>query len=255
MPQKLPKGWVKTTLGEITEPSRERALPAEVPSMPYIGLEHIESATMVLLRHGYARDARSSSVRFSKGDVLYAKMRPYLNKVWVAEFEGVCSAEFLVFPKREELKAEFLATRLNAEDFVAFANGQVSGERPRVNFESLARFSILLPPYAEQERIVAKLRAALSGVKRAEAASLRAQIRLNRYRAAVLDAAVTGELTRAWREAQSKPSRATETADGLLQRLFAARRDHWEDAELRRLRKVGKAARGDAWKSRYPTPI
>lgn len=135
MPEELSKGWVKTTLGEIAEPSRERALPTDVPAMRYVGLEHIEPQTMSLLRHGYAREARSSSVRFSKGDVLYGKMRPYLNKVWVAEFDGLCSAEFLVFPKRDGLNNQFLAMRLNAEDFVTFANEQVSGERPRVDFD------------------------------------------------------------------------------------------------------------------------
>jgi type I restriction enzyme S subunit len=103
MSEKLPEGWVMTTLGEITEPSRARALPAEAPDMPYIGLEHIEPQTMKLLGHGYARDVRSSSVLFSKGDVLYGKMRPYLNKVWVAEFDGICSAEFLVFQDQYDL--------------------------------------------------------------------------------------------------------------------------------------------------------
>src|ERR1022692_729856 len=122
--------------------------------MPYVGLEHIEPHSMRLLDHGHAREARSSSVRFSKGDILYGKMRPYLNKVWVAEFDGLCSAEFLAFSKRQGLSSEFLAVRLNAEDFVAFANGQVSGERPRVDFDKLSRFTILLPPTAEQERIV-----------------------------------------------------------------------------------------------------
>ncbi len=86
MPDKLPKGWVKTTLGEILEPSRERASPMDHPAMRYVGLEHIEPRSMKLLKYGYAREARSSAVRFSKGDILYAKMRPYLNKVWVAEF-------------------------------------------------------------------------------------------------------------------------------------------------------------------------
>lgn len=77
MPEQLPPGWVKATLGEIAVPSRQRVLPAEVPDMPYVGLEHIESKTMRLLRHGYARDVRSSSIRFFKEDVLYGKMRPY----------------------------------------------------------------------------------------------------------------------------------------------------------------------------------
>ena len=94
--------------------------------MRYVGLEHIEPNTMRLLGQGRASEVRSSSVRFSGGDVLYGKMRPYLNKVWVAEFDGICSAEFLVFPKCDGLKSLFLALRLNAKDFVTYANGQVS---------------------------------------------------------------------------------------------------------------------------------
>jgi hypothetical protein len=204
MPEKLPKGWVRTTLGQVVEPSRVRALPSENPEAPYVGLEYVESQTMRLAGHGRALDVRSSSVRFSKGDVLYAKMRPYLNKVWIAEFDGLCSGEFLVFRKSEWLNSEFLATRLNSEDFVAFANGQVSGERPRVDFDKLAPFPIHLPPLAEQERIVAKLNAALVGVERAEIASRRAQERLKRYRAAVLRTAITGELTGDWRESNKE---------------------------------------------------
>jgi type I restriction enzyme, S subunit len=168
MSEKLPKGWVMTTLGEIAGLSQERALPTDTPTLRYVGLEHIEPQTMKLLGHGYARESRSSLVRFSKGDVLYGKMRPYLNKVWVAEFDGLCSAEFLVFSKYSGLNSKFLALRLNAEDFVAFANGQISGERPRVDFGKLSSFPIALPPTSEQDRIVAKLEAALSRVQRAE---------------------------------------------------------------------------------------
>ncbi len=255
MPAKLPKGWVKTTLGEIAEPSRERALPAELPALPYVGLEHIEPQSMRLLGHGYAHEARSSSVRFSRGDVLYGKMRPYLNKVWVAEFDGLCSAEFLVFAKHTGINSQFLALRLNAEDFVTFANGQVSGERPRVDFEKLARFPILLPPVAEQERIVAKVNAAWSGVQRAETASRRAQKRLTRYRAAVLDAAATGELTRTWRETEWDKGASRETGADLLEHILKARRAHWEETELRRLQNVRRTPKDDRWRSRYPEPV
>jgi type I restriction enzyme S subunit len=192
MPGGLPVGWVRTTLGQIVEPARVRALPSEEPELPFVGLQHVESQTMRLVGQGHAYDVRSSSVRFSEGDVPYARMRPYLNKVWIAEFGGLCSGEFLVFSKNEWLDSEFLAIRLNSEDFVSFANGQVSGERPRVDFEKLARFPIHLPPLAEQGRIVAKLKAALAGVGRAETASRRALERIKRYRAAVLRTAVTG---------------------------------------------------------------
>jgi type I restriction enzyme S subunit len=88
MPEKLPQGWVKTTLGEIVEPSRERASPMADPAKRFVGLEHIEPHSMRLVGDGYAREARSSALRFSKGDILYARMRPYLNKVWVAATTG-----------------------------------------------------------------------------------------------------------------------------------------------------------------------
>jgi type I restriction enzyme S subunit len=159
---------------------------------------------MKLVGQAHAYDVRSSSVRFSEGDVLYARMRPYLNKVWIAKFGGLCSGEFLVFSKNEWLDSEFLAARLSSEDFVAFANGQVSGERPRVDFDKLARFPIDLPPLAEQARIVTKLKATLSRVERAETASRRAQERIKRYRAAVLRTAINGELTKDWRESTKK---------------------------------------------------
>jgi type I restriction enzyme S subunit len=250
MPEKLPEGWVKTTLGEIAKLSRDRLLPIEVPAMRYVGLEHIESKTMRLLGNGYAHEVRSSSVQFREGDVLYGKMRPYLNKVWVAEFEGICSAEFLVFSKQDGLNSHFLALRLNGEDFVSFANGQVSGERPRVDFEALSRFPIFLPPAAEQERIVAKLNATLARTERAQAATRRALDRLQRYRTAVLHAAVTGELTRPWRNTH----KSDETGMQFLQRLLKGRRAQWEEVELQRLRDASNLSKDNKRKLRYPEP-
>ncbi len=251
MTEQLPTGWVKTTLGEITAPSRERALPSDFPDVPYVGLEHVESQTMKLLGHGYAREVRSSCMQFSKDDVLYGKMRPYLNKVWVAQFDGLCSAEFLVFPKSDALHNPFLAAQLNAEDFVTFANEQVSGERPRVDFEKLSHFPVLLPPLAEQERIVAKLNVALSRGERAERAARRALERLKRYRTAVLQAGISGELTRAWREIRRKIGTASETGEALLQSVLASYHVHQEESELLRLRTTGKAPNDNQRKYRY----
>lgn len=145
---------------------------------------------------------------------------------------------------------------MNTEDFVTFANVQVSGERPRVDFEKLASFIFLLPPLAEQERIVNKLNAALLGVERAKTATQRARERLQRYRAAVLYAATSGELTREWREAQSKNKKSTlETREVLSSRLLAARRAQWEEAELRRFGTSNKEPSNDKWKSHYRTPV
>ena len=74
MPEELPIGWEQTTLGEVVESSRERALPADFPvTWRYVGLEHIEPQTMRLLGYRKTREARSSSLIFKKGDVLYGK--------------------------------------------------------------------------------------------------------------------------------------------------------------------------------------
>ena len=97
--QPLPKGWVWTNLGEITEPSKEKVNPQEIERMPYVGLAHIEKDTGKLLGFGYSEEVRSTKAVFHRGDLLYGKLRPYLNKVHVADFDGVCSTDILVFPK------------------------------------------------------------------------------------------------------------------------------------------------------------
>jgi type I restriction enzyme S subunit len=246
---KLPDGWAITTLGEIVKPSRSRAAPSETPDIPFVGLEHIESQTMRIIGHKYASDVRSSALRFAIDDVLYSRMRPYLNKVWIADFDGLCSAEFLVFPT-EGVSSAFLGLRLNADDFVAFANAQISGERPRVSFEKLSKFTITLPPLAEQERIVAGLSAPLTRMAAGMSATQRALNRLERYRSAVFHAAVTGDLTVHWR----KTDESDESGSHLLERILKARRTKWEKSELRRLRATGKEPKNDKLQSRYTPP-
>lgn len=98
------------------------------------------------------------------------------------------------------------------------------------------------PPIAEQEQIVAKLDAAFNRLERAETATRRAQGRLEHYRAAVLQAAVTGELTREWREARRNGDEKAnfETGEALLQRLLTVRRAYWEEHEVHQVRTKGR---------------
>jgi len=250
MPKKIPVGWVETTLGEITEPSRVRAWPSEMPDLPFIGLEHIEPHTMKLLGSKKASSIKSTSLRFSKGDVLYGKMGPKLNKVWLAKFDGLCSPEFFVFPKTEGLNSQFFAYRLNSRDFVDFATQHISGDRSRVDFEKLAKFPFLLPSNSEQERIVAKLNASLANEAEGEARVHSAQGYNEEYRASTLRDAVTGELTRDWRQAH----KSVETGDQLLDRLLDERRIRWEEAEPKYVHTAGKLSKCGKSKKQYPEP-
>ena len=201
LPQ-LPDGWAWTTLGKIIEPSKEKVNPLAIEEVPYISLEHIEKDTGKLLGHGHSRDVRSSKTKFNRGDLLYGKLRPYLNKVYISDFEGVCSTDLLVFPKNESFSNAFLLYRFLCRDFVSFASHNVSGVNlPRVNFQTLSRFKIALPPLSEQHRIVVKIEELFTKLDAGINALHKVQAQLKRYRQSVLKAAFEGKLTRAWRAA------------------------------------------------------
>ena len=251
MAQEVPAGWTRATLGDITRPSRAGVDPKERPSAKFVGLEHIEPGTMRLLGHRLATDVRSRSLAFSEGDVLYSRMRPYLNKVWIAEFDGVCSGEFLVFPRQKHLDNAFLAARVNADDFVEYAQERTRGERPRVAFGSLSGFELLLPPLAEQRRIVEKLTAVLRRLRNGEESAKKAQELVARYREAVVESAVSGGMSKGWRDRHGVVG--GEKVSEELERLGEERRRMREANELRRL-ESGKTRRkrDDGWRTRYP---
>ena len=196
----LPDGWVWTTLGEIIEPSKEKVNPLVIEEVPYISLEHIEKDTGKLLGHGRSSDVRSSKTKFNRGDLLYGKLRPYLNKVYVSDFEGVCSTDLLVFSKGELLSNAFLLYRFLCRDFVNYASHNVSGVNlPRVNFQTLSQFKIPLPPLPEQYRIVTKIEELFTKLDAGINELHNAQSQLKRYRQSVLKAAFEGKLTESWR--------------------------------------------------------
>ncbi|MGE4299103.1 MAG: restriction endonuclease subunit S [Desulfovibrionaceae bacterium] len=117
--------------------------------------------------------------------------------------------------------------------------------------QAICDSEIPLPPSAEQTRIVSRIEELFSDLDKGEENLRRAQAQLKRYRQSVLKAAVTGELTRAWREQNAD---TLESGDALLKRILKARREAWEKAELEKLRAKGKPPKDDAWKSRYVEP-
>ncbi|MBS0165295.1 MAG: hypothetical protein JSR29_04380 [Nitrospira sp.] len=148
---------------------------------------------MKLLGTVPAASMKSSAVHFQPGDVLYGRLRPYLNKVYRPEFEGLCSAEFIVFPKTGGLDSRYLQYFLNSSAFVSFASHLNAGDRPRVDFEQLAPFPFPIASPQEQQRIVAEIEKQFSRLDEAVASLKRTKANLKRYKAAVLKAAVEGK--------------------------------------------------------------
>ncbi|BAZ48851.1 restriction modification system DNA specificity subunit [Nostoc sp. NIES-4103] len=197
----LPEGWEWVKLGDIALPSDKKVEPTEIQSIPYIGLEHIEKDTGNLLGYGNSKDVKSTKSKFYSGDLLYGKLRPYLNKVYVVNFEGVCSTDILVFSKNSYISNEFLKYRFLTKDFVSYASQNVNGvQHPRVNFPTLADFSLALPPLNEQKRIVAKIEELNDRTQKAKEALDSIPQLCDRFRQSVLATAFRGDLTADWRE-------------------------------------------------------
>lgn len=95
--KKIPTGWVEAKLSEVTFLRNEKVEPTAIDPKPYISLGNIESGTNRIINHGKSDDVKSLKSVFLSGDILYGKLRPYLNKVCQPQFDGVCSTDILVF--------------------------------------------------------------------------------------------------------------------------------------------------------------
>ena len=193
---------------------------------------------------------KSAANVFRQGDVLYGRLRPYLNKVYQPDFEGLCSSEFIVMPETSATHGSFLKYRLNSDDFVKYSSGLNTGDRPRVDFRQIGGFEFNLPPRKEQFRIAEVLDELFSDLDVGVAALERARERLKLYRASVLKAAVEGSLTAEWRRRNPQP----EPAEELLKRILVERRRRWEKDQIREFREKGKAPPKN-WKTRYKEPV
>lgn len=121
----------------------------------FIGLEHIESSNLKIKETGNIEDGTTFSKTFQKGDVLFGKRRAYLRKVAVADFDGICSGDILVFrPKKEKILPDLLPLYVMSDAFINYAISTSAGSlSPRTKWRDLAQYQILLPPIDKQEQI------------------------------------------------------------------------------------------------------
>ena len=230
----FPAVWVIATLGDVTFPRGVKVKPSEMGNAPFIGLKSIEAHSMKLLDVGRTRDVKSAGSYFGRGDVLYGRLRPYLNKVYQPDFSGLASGEFIVFPSQSHLVNAYLKYFLNQLEFASFATRLNTGDRPRVDFDQLQDYPFPLPPLPEQRRIVAEIEKQFTRLDASEAALKRAQANLKRCRASVLKAACLGKLVPTEAELAQAEGRDYEPADQLLKRILTERRARWEAQTKRR---------------------
>ena len=150
----LPKGWRKGILGDISINVRKSINPNDIDAQtPYFGLEHLPQKSIALSNWGKADDADSLKSKFSAGDILFGKIRPYFHKVGIAPIDGICSTDILVIqPKQKEFSGLAL-TYFSSDDIVKYATLRSNGAKmPRTTWADLANYEIVIPTKNIAER-------------------------------------------------------------------------------------------------------
>ena len=128
--------------------------PANHADGVYVGLEHVASGRFVRNGEGKASDVLSSKYLFQAGDVLYGKLRPYLDKAVLAKESGICTTELLVLRPKEGVDPRFLVGVVHAPAFIEHAVAGTTGvQHPRTSWGHIANFEILAFDGEEQAKI------------------------------------------------------------------------------------------------------
>ena len=147
-------------LGDVADIERDGVHPNDISNgAAYLGLEHIESGGRILGAVDVANgDLASTKFKFTSEHVLYGKLRPYLAKIALPDFDGICSTDIVPVRPGAALDKRYLAYFLRQPAMVDFASSRATGANlPRLSPKALADFEIPLPPLEEQKRIAAIL--------------------------------------------------------------------------------------------------
>jgi len=161
-PFDTPKSWRWVRLDDVADyAAADKVDPSEIKAGDWVlDLEEIEKDSSRIVRIARFAEKQSSSTKakFLPGDVLYGKLRPYLNKVVVAPQFGYCTTEIVPIRSRGLIEPGFLCLYLRSPDFVGYANSKSYGMKmPRLGTDDAVSAWVAVPPPAEQKRIVAKV--------------------------------------------------------------------------------------------------
>lgn len=158
----LPSTWLWVRLGEVVDYNgAAKVSPSEIPEDSWLlELEDIEKdSSKIIQRCTFKeRNSKSTKAKFLKEDVLYGKLRPYLNKVVIADADGFCTTEIIPLRSYLGIFSKYLMYALKRRDFIEYVNAKTYGVKmPRLGTDDGRRALFPLPPLAEQKRIVTKV--------------------------------------------------------------------------------------------------
>jgi len=151
--------WKKIKFGDCAEKVSSAVQPDKIdPAVPYIGLEHIIENGLQISGHSVAAEATSTKTRFSQGDILFGKLRPYFRKVVRPNFDGICSTDIWAIKAKKGIDQRFLFYRMASQEFIDKSMGASTGTRmPRADWGYLSTWEIPIPPICQQRKIASIL--------------------------------------------------------------------------------------------------
>jgi len=171
IPFEIPESWEWVRLGIISTYNQTKqkinAKDADV-SIWGLDLEDIEKGGRLLVKKTVGeRKAVGDKTVFTKGDILYSKLRPYLLKILVAPDSGICTPEIVPFTVYGGISAEYIVNFLKSPYVDGLVNGETYGiKMPRAGTDTMISLLVPLPPLSEQHRIVAKIEELLPYIER-----------------------------------------------------------------------------------------
>ena len=285
---KLPNGWEWSPLEKLLVTPKQDMVDGPFGSnlkaseytdegIPIARLQNIDRNQFVYKNIKFITQEKAEYLdrhNFKPGDILVTKLGAPLGKACLAPDmikHGVIVADVVrVRVEENAVDRKYITYALNSPFLVKqFKNHTKGTTRPRVNLGIMRNLPIPVAPIEQQKRIVAEIEKQFSRLDEAVANLKRVKANLKRYKAAVLKAAVEGKLTEKWREEQAAKleaqgsanaagdttsGAALETAEELLKRILAERRQKWEEAELAKMKAKGKLPKDDKWKKKYKDP-
>ena len=162
IPFEIPDSWEWVRLGNVSNYGQCTSVDTSDirPSTWSLDLEEIEKGTGRLLVRKTVAEKKSKSSKhvFAKGTLLYSKLRTYLNKVLVADMDGVCTSEIVPVELQGGICAEYVRHVLMSPHFLEYTASKGYGiKMPRVGTDDMKQSLIPLPPLDEQKRIVKRV--------------------------------------------------------------------------------------------------
>ena len=205
-----------------------------------LDLEDIEKNTGKILYYATKkeRNAVSTKHRFFQGQLLYSKLRPYLNKVVIAPKDGYCSSEILPLKLYGNISPQYIQIFLMSPTFLAHVNILSYGVKmPRLGTDDGKQVLIALPPLNEQHSIVERYMEAIPFVEKLESTCNDFSTQINLVKSKILDLAIHGKLV------PQNPD--DEPASVLLERIRAEKEELIKAGKIKRDKKEPVIFKGD----------